>query len=377
MTFTEKINKLLQRDTGKKKLIPEIDGLRTLALLPVILMHFNTNYKRYLGQPLGDRYEDIVGNGERGVFLFFAISGFILSLGFYNVLLKGKRIDYKDYLLRRLTRLEPPFIIATLLLYFAVQTSFNGDSTNLLNHLIPTLTYTHHLIFGYWSPINPVTWSLEVEIQFYLLIPFFCLLLFARSQRFRIVLLIALIVLFPILFIHQGSIFLENPHLKRSLPVFGSHFLVGLLFLNLYTSSFWASVKTSYVWDFIGIVSILIFIGCPVGTNRPVETLVIDILILSIFFSVFKGVLLNRFFSLHAVVVFGGMCYSIYLLHYPIFFAVSKLSKYIVVQHYLLNYILQFAFAFSVMFLCASVFFILFEKPFMKQNWWALKKKVN
>lgn len=73
MNILIKISNLLKRDTGKKKLIPEIDGLRTLALLPVIIMHFNTNYKRYLGYSLGESYDKIINNGDRGVLLFFAI----------------------------------------------------------------------------------------------------------------------------------------------------------------------------------------------------------------------------------------------------------------------------------------------------------------
>lgn len=374
MKIIANIGRLLQRDTGKKKLIPEIDGLRTLALLPVIFMHFNTNYKRYLGTALGDGYENIVNNGERGVFLFFAISGFILSLGFYNILSKGGEIDYKSYLLRRLTRLEPPFIISTLGLFLMVQFSFDGGWKALLNHLIPTLTYTHHLIFGYWSPINPVTWSLETEIQFYLLIPFFFLFLYSKSVRFRFVLLSALIVTMPFLFLQEGGIFLGNPHLKRSLPVFCSHFLVGLLFLNLYKSSLWERTKDSYVWDVIGVVSILLFIGGHFG-GRPLEALILDILILLIFVSVFKGRALNKIFNLQPIVIFGGMCYSIYLLHYPIFFGVSKISKYLLVQDSLLNYIVQFVLSFVIMFIFASIFFILFEKPFMKSDWWKLERR--
>ena len=375
MKIVSSIGKLLQRDTGKKKLIPEIDGLRTLALLPVIFMHFNTNYKRYLGQSLGEGYEGIVNNGERGVFLFFAISGFILSLGFFNILSKGKNIDYRNYLLRRLTRLEPPFIISTLLLFFLVQFSFEGGWKVLLSHLLPTLTYTHHLIFGYWSPINPVTWSLEVEIQFYLLIPFFCLFFFSKSERLRLILLSLLIIVIPFLFVHDGSFFLENPHLKRSLPVFCSHFVVGLLFLNLYTSSFWERIKSSYGWDIIGVFSILIFVGGHFGDSRPLETLILDVLILLIFVSVFKGRTLNKIFNLQTIVIFGGMCYSIYLLHYPVFFGVSKIGKYFLFQDNLLNYIFQFSLGFGIMFILASIFFILFEKPFMKSDWWKLKKK--
>ena len=75
----------------------------------------------------------------------------------------------KQYLLRRLTRLEPPYLIC-LLLFFALQVLVKGRSAHALApHLAASLVYLHDLIYAAESPINNVAWSLEVEVQFYLI----------------------------------------------------------------------------------------------------------------------------------------------------------------------------------------------------------------
>ena len=56
--------------------------------------------------------------GFRGVELFFVISGFILGLPFAAHYLKGAApVSLRKYYLRRLTRLEPPYIVALLVLF--------------------------------------------------------------------------------------------------------------------------------------------------------------------------------------------------------------------------------------------------------------------
>lgn len=373
MNILIKISNLLKRNTGKNKLIPEIDGLRTLALMPVIFMHFNTNYKRYLGDSLGDSYDNIINNGDRGVLLFFAISGFILTFAFYNLFKKGLKINYKDYFVRRLTRLEPPFLICILILFIVVQYNYEGGIKALLPHLMPTLTYTHHLIFGDWSPINPVTWSLEVEIQFYILVPLFSTFIFKFNKSIRILILCVLLILFPLIFLDKDSFFLASDSLKRSLPIFINYFIIGLLFLEIFTSEKWNENKSS-LWDFIGIISIGLFLFYEFESSRIVECYYVSLLILLIMISIFKGKIINKIFTYNPIVIFGGMCYSIYLIHYPVFFGISKVSKYFIFDNNYLNYTIQFLLSFSLMFLLASLFFVFFEKPFMKKDWWKNNK---
>ena len=104
---------LLRRITSNKKYIHEIDGLRFIAILPVLFQHLSERIIKYTPMDNGESWSDsyivsIFSRGTFGVFLFFSISGFILSLPFGKAILNQKaQQSYSKYIIRRLTRLEP------------------------------------------------------------------------------------------------------------------------------------------------------------------------------------------------------------------------------------------------------------------------------
>lgn len=76
----------------------------------------------------------------------------------------------KEFYLRRLTRLEPPYVLAIVAVFFGLA----AFSTNHgFPHLFASLLYSHNLIYGQPNPFFGLAWSLEIEIQFYCLIPNF------------------------------------------------------------------------------------------------------------------------------------------------------------------------------------------------------------
>src|SRR6201999_3684880 len=100
------------RITTSGQFIPEIDGLRFIAISLVIvhhLAHFVTDSR---GQ-----HEGSLSFAQHRVELFFVVSGFILAIPFARQYLDaGKRVSLKFYFIRRLTRLEPPYLLSLLLL---------------------------------------------------------------------------------------------------------------------------------------------------------------------------------------------------------------------------------------------------------------------
>jgi peptidoglycan/LPS O-acetylase OafA/YrhL len=99
--------------------------------------------------------------------LFYGISGFILGVPFAShYLLNAPRVNLKQYFLRRLTRLEPPYFLS-LIAWAAMQWAVAHRSlSNMAPHLAASSVYLHNLIFGgFPGSVNSVAWSLEVEVS--------------------------------------------------------------------------------------------------------------------------------------------------------------------------------------------------------------------
>lgn len=102
--------KRIGRITSTGKYIPFIDGLRFLAIAPVVLTHifYLIVVKNNVStDEISSIYWLPIKNGGNGVQVFFAISGFVLALPFiaYMTGLSSKEISLKSYFFRRLTRL--------------------------------------------------------------------------------------------------------------------------------------------------------------------------------------------------------------------------------------------------------------------------------
>jgi peptidoglycan/LPS O-acetylase OafA/YrhL len=164
-----------KRITTQKRFIPQIDGLRFVAIASVVLFHVYAALERG-AVPTPIPFNTDVA--KRGVELFFAISGFILGVPFASrYLANAPKVKLKQYFLRRLTRLEPPYFLS-LFAWAAMQDIVAHRSlADMAPHLAASAVYMHNLIFGAFpGAVNGVAWSLEVEIQFYCLVPLLALL---------------------------------------------------------------------------------------------------------------------------------------------------------------------------------------------------------
>lgn len=373
--------KIFSRQTNTNNFIPEIDGLRFIAILTVLIFHLNTSFSKYLG--LSNYATDELGGTstifalgwwiirmDLGVKLFFSISGFILALPFLKAIIENKKVNLYDYFKRRLLRLEPPFIISLILFFLVHILILNGDVRKLLFDFLAGLIYLHGTLYGYPNPINPVTWSLEVEAQFYIIIPFLFIFLsiFKKGEiRFFIVLLLFLLGLYLKTFL-MGNL---NVHLSTSILLFSSNFFIGIIFafifLNRLNLFFW---KENIIWDFVGILSIFIMFYFYKPQSYWVNNLIFNLAIIFLFISSFN----SKFFRLAVtnkfIYLVGGMCYSIYLLHYPLFYFFAKFKLYLNwFDDYKWNLIASSIFIIPLVILISSVFFVLIEKPCMDKNW--------
>jgi peptidoglycan/LPS O-acetylase OafA/YrhL len=376
-----------QRKTASNNFIPEIDGLRFLAIITVLLYHLNTAFSKEIGLGLPNALIEMGGSKsdfslawfwvrlDLGVKVFFAISGFVLALPFlkYYMGLSDKKVKLKTYFIRRLTRLEPPFIITLVFFYLVHVFLLNEDALVFLQHLGAGLIYGHVFIFGTANPINPVTWSLETEAQFYVIIPFIMWLIFkVKNSVSSILLLLGLIV---------GSMFFRNefvfsPHWGQSIFAYIINFSMGIIVCWTYlTFPKWFKGRLGF-YDIIGLIGTLGLFYFYKPQHYIGSQIYFNISIAVVMITAFKGNMLNWFYTRPLVYMIGGMCYSIYLIHYAFLHLSVKLTKLLWIEgnSYTCNLGIQVLVGVPLVLLVSAVFFRYFERPFMDKDWLAKLK---
>lgn len=363
----------LGRVTSGRKLIGEIDGLRFLAITPVLIQHLSERFERNtsiaFAQPASDTWSAFVASrGFLGVYIFFVISGFILALPFASYHLKGtKRVLLKDYYWRRFTRLEPPFLFWMSILFVVFLLVNQASIKEYLPHFLASITYTHTLIYNTWSPFNPPTWTLEIEIQFYILAPFLAHLFFGikHNLKRRIALIVGLVSL---MLIQQGLKFYANP---ASFTILGHlhYFLLGFLLVDIYLTD-WSERRHHRFFDLLApIAGLGLLFSWNWDYGLVSRFLVIGSLFL-LFYSVFKGVWANRFVTNSWITAIGGMCYTIYLIHLPLAELMVRFTKDLAVSSYFtVNLLFQLAIYLPVVLLISIFGFLMIEKPCMNKDW--------
>jgi len=160
--------------------VPVLDGLRAVAILGVMLMHFTIVEPRILqASNLPDRVLWQIGlAGWVGVDLFFVLSGFLIT----GILLdtKGGEGYFRNFYMRRVLRILPLYYGSLVVLFLVipmVAPAIVHDIGRLSHGQVWLWTYLSNIaigITGSWQAVPPLTghyWSLAVEEQFYLLWP--------------------------------------------------------------------------------------------------------------------------------------------------------------------------------------------------------------
>ena len=171
--------------SGVRKLRRDVQGLRSIAVLTVIIFHVN---------------KDWLPGGFVGVDIFFAISGYLIS----KIIIEQKKcglFSLSDFYFSRVKRILPAycFFLAVSALVFSVL-FIPTDYERFLDSLKSGLLFISNRFFsrqadyfapaGYETPLVH-TWSLAVEMQFYLFLPL--LLVYLPARVFRPVALIFIV----------------------------------------------------------------------------------------------------------------------------------------------------------------------------------------
>lgn len=358
--------------------IPEVDGLRFLAIAAVILHHVTASYiettQRFGAIDVPRQWWEVFPKattvaigyaGHFGVHLFFVISGFILALPYVDVYRNGRpRPRLSSYFLRRLVRLEPPFMI-NMVVAFAVIYCTNPGWPAFVPHLIPSLLYVHGPLFGEASWINGVAWSLEVEVQFYLLMPLLAYVLAPRSAALRRGGL--LVSMLGLAYVAQHALTRDAlPRLHLSLASQLQFFLAGFLLADVYEARSPELFRRHVGWDLLaaaagaGIYCIL--------TKRYDLYWLTSALVVALYAGLFCGVIGHAFLRNPFIVAVGGMCYTIYLYHFLVIellapYTMSLSSPDVPLP---IDFLVQCIALIPVIVLVSTGLFLAIEKPFMR-----------
>ncbi|MBX3706005.1 MAG: acyltransferase [Pseudomonadales bacterium] len=293
----------------------EIDGLRALAVLPVILFHAGIS-------PFD--------GGFVGVDVFFVISGYLIT----SIILTERqagRFSLVEFYERRARRILPAlFLVMTACLPFAWLWLQPGDLRDFARSLIAVATFSSNFYFqseadyfGTAAELQPLlhTWSLAVEEQYYLLFPLLVLGIRRYDAR-RIAVLIAVLAIASLALAqwaldrHAEAAFFQLPSRLWELALGG---LVALHLMHTPTREGHRALRE------LGAAAGLVLIGMAVfaydretpfpGVAALVPTLGTALVIVC----ATPATLAGRLLGTRALVGIGLVSYSAYLWHQPLF----------------------------------------------------------
>tara|TARA_B100000579_G_scaffold380605_1_gene348627 strand:- start:25009 stop:27042 length:2034 start_codon:yes stop_codon:yes gene_type:complete len=311
----------------KLKYRSDIDGLRGMAVLSVILYHFNISF---------------FSGGYLGVDIFFVISGYLISLIILTDI-KKKSFSLIEFWKRRITRILPSlFSVIFFSLLFFIFLMPQEEFEKYLDSIVSSIYFFSNFHFQFQtnyfdisSEYKPLlhTWSLAIEEQFYIIFPIIILILFKRKYLFFFI----LIFLFSLGFSQWGgNINRSYPYIERDLLFFNQSYFAQFMFpfgriwelLLGFFAAYLVFKKKKLIFSskgknlnniafFFLLFSIILF-----DKNTPYPSFYTLIPCLSVFcLIIFKDEesIAYKILSIKSLVRIGIISYSLYLFHYPIF----------------------------------------------------------
>ena len=332
-----------ERTTSKENsYIRGLDGLRAFAAFTVFIVHFQqfTQVEFSLGPVDFTRW---MVNGNTGVALFFALSGFLLSIPFWRGLEKREFPNTLQYLIHRAVRIIPLYYLCFLGLL--IMKGFSGPEVSF-NNIISHIFFLHNLKDSQVMSLNPPFWTLAVEMQFYLLLPLVFFILKNLKYQIAQITLIGFIVAWflgykltlewmspnfdwPLTFslvwpfgVNAASA--TSPAMTYSIASHLPHFLLGTLFASQFIKR-----KSRIDRRFYDVLILLIVSSIFVVLATPLDEFFqwefgrynfpyIPVLLSALIFLVPSSKVTSKLLEYKFLKWLGVISYGIYIFHYPL-----------------------------------------------------------
>lgn len=339
--------------------VPELDGLRGVAIIFVMLFHFEV--------PLFE-------GGFIGVDIFFVLSGFLITSLLVQEFDRIGRINLQYFYIRRVLRLGPSLIC--LLVIFCLISFIVLDRKEAIDNLIDALISL--VYFSNWARafmLHPPdflghTWSLSIEEQFYILWPIALLMLLRIVNDRRYIIIISIFIALcswclrsylvidqaPVERLYNGldtradalmlgcalgvlissRLMTENArrYLSKSLMIIAPCSMIGLLALAIFGR--WQD-PAMYFFGFFAVelFTVVLILDCLIDNQS----------------------IIRRFLKIKWLVWTGSISYGLYLWHYPIYRVLSALG---------FSPLSVVLIGISITFAIAACSYYLLEKPILK-----------
>lgn len=317
------------------KKFAEVEGLRGVAIVLVLIFHFD---------------KALLPSGFIGVDVFFVISGFVIFTSVIRRQRAGESFSFLGFTLRRLKRLSPTILagfVLTLPLLALTQSPLGAFDNSVATGLSSLLGFSNGVIqylsggyFGDSAEVNGYlhTWSLSVEIQFYLVFAILMTSVYLALTKFTNSLaalrLLALIVTIPSIAILTGSVFLSLPYEELGLYGYYSPIVrawqFGIGGLIATASGFIFSPKGK---TFISSLSLILLIFLSLTDFHQftifgtfLSSAIASVAAVFLILASGSGSTVGSILSSGPLLHLGKISYALYVVHWPILVAANALN---------------------------------------------------
>jgi peptidoglycan/LPS O-acetylase OafA/YrhL len=344
---------------------PEIDGLRAIAVVAVILYHAKF--------PFGEGVA--LSGGFIGVDIFFVISGFLITSIILKELKEDDRFSFQRFYERRIRRIIPAlFTVMLVSIPFAWRTMSPKALEEFSGSVIASLFFSSN--FWFWqansytaepSQLQPFlhTWTLSIEEQFYVIFPVILLLLWKYFRPLTLIVILVMSVA-SLTLAHIGSVAFVDTNFYL-LPSRGWELLAGAIVATVMHDerSSGRDRRFAILNKILPTVGLILILGSIVlfdDTMRHPSLLTLAPIAgtaMIIWFAQTDG-FVTRLLSARSFVAIGLISYSLYLWHFPVF----AFSRIWLDQLSNGNKIVLIAISFAL----AAATYTIVEQPFRKSN---------
>ncbi len=240
LQFFDWLNSVLETKQTKGN-IYVLDGIRAIACLSVVMFHINLittrDFPLWVPQSAPSLISALAFSGDTGVTLFFVLSGFLLFLPYARVLLfdEGTWPSIWQFYIRRILRILPVYYLSLILMVLLFHPEYLR-----MDHLKQWLFFLTMFMDSSattYKQINGPFWTLAVEWQFYLFLPWIALVigwlikLCGPKKRFLTLTFgLGIMALWGIGTRFLGTYLTNYPHAMNILPHSFTHYILPIIY---------------------------------------------------------------------------------------------------------------------------------------------------